>query len=358
MRPTTGLHLDYLSLAERCAARWSDVLGLATFGAAAPIAARDVPVAHVGAPLLTGDGDVCELWSTGETVRSGRRGALRYRATSELLFGCISIAESALAAAAASRGSTSLHEATLSAYREMLAALQAARYPHLVRVWNYLGQINTETHGLERYRQFNSARALAFAASGHEGPGYVPAACALGTRTADQLVLYFLASRARPLFIENPRQVSAYHYPRDYGPRSPLFARAAVLRTERGATLFISGTASIVGHRTVHAGDAAAQTRETLTNIQAVIAEANLRQRERFTLAGLTLKVYVRRAADLPVIQRELRPLLGPAARVIYLEADICRQDLLVEIEATGSACGKVASSHHLAPRTLKLGAG
>jgi hypothetical protein len=46
--------------------------------------------------------------------------------------------------------------------------------------------------------------------------------------------------------------------------------------------------------------------------------------------------VYVRRPADLPVIKAELAAALGAGARVIYLQADICRQDLLVEIEATG----------------------
>jgi hypothetical protein len=53
-------------------------------------------------------------------------------------------------------------------------------------------------------------------------------------------------------------------------------------------------------------------------------------------LGGLVCKVYVRHAADLPVIQAELCSALGSSAPVIYLKADICRQDLLVEIEATG----------------------
>jgi chorismate lyase / 3-hydroxybenzoate synthase len=48
--------------------------------------------------------------------------------------------------------------------------------------------------------------------------------------------------------------------------------------------------------------------------------------------------VYVRRPADLPIIQQELASRLGPLARAIYLQADICRQDLLVEIEATATS--------------------
>jgi enamine deaminase RidA (YjgF/YER057c/UK114 family) len=101
--------------------------------------------------------------------------------------------------------------------------------------------------------------------------------------------------------------------------------------------LFISGTASIVGHRTVHAGDVAAQTRETLVNIEALLDEANrVSGTSRFGLESLAYKVYVRNSADLPLIQSQLHSALGRNPQVVYLQADICRQDLLVEIEAIG----------------------
>ena len=48
----------------------------------------------------------------------------------------------------------------------------------------------------------------------------------------------------------------------------------------------------------------------------------------------LAYKVYVRHAADLPLIQSQLHT----QAQVLYLLADVCRQDLLVEIEAVGRA--------------------
>jgi chorismate lyase/3-hydroxybenzoate synthase len=115
-----------------------------------------------------------------------------------------------------------------------------------------------------------------------------------------------------------------------------VFSRATVLHERDSMALFISGTASIVGHRTVHAGDAAAQTRETITNIEALLTEANrVTGSEEFTLETLACKVYVRDPSDLPVIQAEVRAALGPSARPVYLQADICRRDLAVEIEAT-----------------------
>ena len=81
-----------------------------------------------------------------------------------------------------------------------------------------------------------------------------------------------------------------------------------------------------------------AQTQETLRNIGAVLAAANSRLgSERHALERLSYKVYVRRPEDLSHIDQELRRAIGPAARALYLKADICRRDLLVEIEAVGS---------------------
>jgi enamine deaminase RidA (YjgF/YER057c/UK114 family) len=102
--------------------------------------------------------------------------------------------------------------------------------------------------------------------------------------------------------------------------------------------LFISGTASIVGHETFHVGDAAAQTRESLVNIEALLGEANrVAGAARFALGSMAYKVYVRRPSDLPIVQAQLSSAIGSSARIVYLKADICRQDLLVEIEATGA---------------------
>ena len=140
--------------------------------------------------------------------------------------------------------------------------------PHLVRIWNFLPDINGTSHGSERYWQFNSARQDGFIACARAVTGAVPAACGVGSPRGAPLMIYFLASATAPSVIENPRQVSAYHYPPAYSPRSPTFSRACVVDFPNGRMLFISGTASILGHATVHIGDAAAQTRETLRNIE------------------------------------------------------------------------------------------
>jgi chorismate lyase/3-hydroxybenzoate synthase len=329
-----GLQVDYLPLAAQASARWEGVLGIATFDVspASPLPANDVPVVDIRTPVLGSAGEVCEIWRTRQQVESGQRGRVRYRRGDEVLFGCISVAEPERE----DGGLPALHTATRDAYQEIFATLDALAYPHLLRVWNYLPQINVDTHGMERYRQFNSARRSALVASGRDVTGNVPAACALGSVSGSPLVIYFLASRKAPTVIENPRQLSAYEYPPQYGPK-PAFSRASVLREASRSILFISGTASIVGHQTVHAGDVVAQTRETLVNIEALLGEANrVSGAPRFGLETLAYKVYVRNSADLPLIQSQLHTALGREAQVVYLQADICRQDLLVEIEAIG----------------------
>jgi enamine deaminase RidA (YjgF/YER057c/UK114 family) len=172
--------------------------------------------------------------------------------------------------------------------------------------------------------------------AGRDIKGGVPAASAVGFADGP-LTIYFLAGRnVTPIAIENPRQVSAYQYPKDYGPRSPTFSRASVVRLGGNEVLFLSGTASIVGHRTLHLGDVVAQTRETMANITAIITEANrVAPRAGFAPGDLCYKVYVRREQDVGAIHDELRRILGESAQIMFLKADICRQDLLMEIEAT-----------------------
>jgi enamine deaminase RidA (YjgF/YER057c/UK114 family) len=334
MGSESGLHLEYMTPAELETARLAGIMGVATFdGCRAELPESNVPVAEINTPVLGEAGALCEVWRTEQPVESGSHGRVRYARTADLLFGCIAITEGS---ETSDEERTPLYCTTERAYRQILGALDALGYPHLLRVWNYVSEINRDTHGIERYRQFNSARQAALLAGGRPITGRVSAACALGAAVGSPLVAYFLASHTAPTFIENPRQISAYHYPPQYGARSPVFSRATVHQQAEDMTLFISGTASIIGHETVHIGDAAAQTRETLTNIEALLEETNrVTGSKAFTLEALACKVYVRHPSDLPVVQAQLHSALGSSARPVYLQADICRRDLSVEIEAT-----------------------
>ena len=314
----------------------ADVLGGFCFerGAAAP-AHRDatLPLLRVSMAVAEGGAGVCELWHTDGPLTAGVHGAVRYREGAGFLFGCVDLDEHAPPAA---HGISPLQATTETAYRAIFELLDTRGYASMLRVWNYFPAINAESHALERYRQFNIGRQEAFRAHARPVAANVPAACALGS-AAGGLQIAFLATRASVAAIENPRQVSAYHYPSLYGPRSPAFARAGLVKLEDDDTLFISGTASIVGHETLHVGDVVAQTRECLTNIAAVADEAGrVSRRAGFRLDALAFKVYVRRLADVDAVRRTMVETIGAPVPALFLQADICRSDLLVEIEASG----------------------
>ncbi|HEY1892041.1 MAG TPA: hypothetical protein VGG63_16680 [Steroidobacteraceae bacterium] len=335
------LRLEYLAPSESRSEGWQGVLGAAAFAdtTQSPQGGGDFPVARVHTPVLSDAHEIMEVWRAGGRVHAGSHGRVRYARGGDFFFGSVAVHESELTNGGGTGQRPPLEQATDLAYREMYATLAAAGNPQLVRVWNYIPDINLDAHGLERYRHFNTARQEASLASGRAVAGNVPAASALGGASGSPLTVYFLASRHAPAFIENPRQMSAYRYPTQYGPRSPAFSRATVLGEDSQATIFVSGTASIVGHRTLHAGDPAAQTRETLVNIESLLEEAaRSTSIELLRLETLAFKVYVRAPKDLPVIRAELESALGSDANFLYLKADICRQDLAVEIEAVGGA--------------------
>ena len=76
-----------------------------------------------------------------------------------------------------------------------------------------------------------------------------------------------------------------------------------------------------------------------MANINALLDEANrVVGSARYSLDGLKFKVYVRQPSDLGAIEGALSRSLRSSTSIVYLQADVCREDLLVEIEATGEA--------------------
>jgi chorismate lyase/3-hydroxybenzoate synthase len=209
------------------------------------------------------------------------------------------------------------------AYDEILRTTRERGYPHLIRVWNYLRDINAGEGEAERYKRFCAGRHDAFDAVQWRND-QLPAASAVGIRERG-LIIHYLAAREPGRQIENPRQVSAYAYPPQYGRRSPSFARATLF----GDTLFIAGTSSIAGHETRHAGDLRAQLDETLLNLDTIARAAGR------TLADLThVKLYLRNGGDVEIAKSVAAAM--PGAKLLVVEADICRRELLLEIEAVG----------------------
>jgi chorismate lyase/3-hydroxybenzoate synthase len=218
-------------------------------------------------------------------------------------------------------------------YANLIADVRGSSHPYLLRIWNYLGAINAGDGDGERYRRFCVGRAAAVDAAFNDPP---PAATAIGhDGDAGTLQLIALCSRTPAIALENPRQTPAWNYPRDYGPVAPGFSRGALLGADGDAPrLLASGTASIVGHVSQHIGDVAEQLRESLRNLEALLAVGNERSGRAFALAGCeALRVYIRRAGDLPIAQAVIDASGLPRERVLYLRGDVCRRELDVELE-------------------------
>lgn len=240
----------------------------------------------------------------------------------------------------AGTGSVDLEEGVAAATRRLvgqfLELLEARGYPHLLRTWYYLPGINEGDGDRERYREFNRGRAAAYAERpAGAGTGNFPASSAVGSE-GSRLRAVFFAAREPAWHLSNPRQVEAFEYPRKYGPVPPTFRRATVASERLGRALFLSGTASVVGHASLHRDSTLAQLEETLRNVEIVLGAWRARcPLGPASFADLAyLKVYLRYAEELPLVENLLRRRVGEEVRCLFVEADICRRDLRIELEA------------------------
>ena len=227
---------------------------------------------------------------------------------------------------------------TYDVYMELLAAVRRAGHPHVVRIWNYFSNINVGEGDDEKYRQFSCGRADAYEKFGVSDE-VVPAATAIGSARDSDFSVIALTSKHEFRNVENPRQVSAYRYPREYGPKSPKFSRGGCVNIGDRRLLLVSGTASIIGHESVHEGNVEMQCEETLVNLRklcetlgetaGVAAQLVLDQ-------DSVVRVYIRDKADAGLIAARVQEFLGGRADgVALLNADICRRELQLEIDAS-----------------------
>jgi chorismate lyase/3-hydroxybenzoate synthase len=258
-----------------------------------------------------------EVWRANGRVRSGRDGRVRFSSDDDYGFFAIEIAES----------DDDIAYAAETAYRELVPVIHRSATPHVLRLWNYFDAINEGDGDDERYRRFCVGRARGMASVWQER---YPAATAIGRRDGVRVLqVYALAARLAGSPVENPRQVNAWRYPREYGPTPPTFARGM---TTPAGQLLISGTAAVVGSASRHHDDVAAQLDETLTNVESLIASAGAHGAKR-PGSGSLLKVYVRDANDAPLVVAKLSEAMADADGVLVLRGDICRRELLVEID-------------------------
>jgi len=278
----------------------------------------------VGLPQLNGQKWV-EVWRTKHPVSWHQQEQISFCTTENMLFGHMLLDESP---------SSNLEALSEQAYRSLLNLTAQQGFPHLIRIWNYFPNINQEENGQERYKHFCIGRHRAYENS-PEFEEQLPAATAIGSHSPGFLI-YFLASKTPGCQIENPRQVSAFHYPAIYSPKSPSFSRATLKHWGKQSDLYISGTASVVGHKTYHVGDHIGQLQESVRNIEQLLKEADISEEK--LKQQLLLKIYLRQAENFAQIDRQISTLFKPETPRIYLQADICRKELLLEIDGYATA--------------------
>ena len=246
------------------------------------------------------------------------------------------------------------HRCTAEAYRLLADELEGGCTGHLVRVWNFIPEILAPLGSLpQRYMVFNAGRFSAYEDwyRGRESfDRQVATASGVGHLGSDFLI-HGLASAAAGIPVENPRQTPSYRYSSRYGPLPPCFARATRVRVDpaRSPWLLVGGTASVRGEETVFPGDLEAQAEETLCNLAAVVAAglgipapndhgsgADLLARYRH------LRVYYVHAEHEQEVARLIeRPFAD--AEVELVRADLCRGDLLIEIEGVAELTPRLA---------------
>jgi enamine deaminase RidA (YjgF/YER057c/UK114 family) len=251
-----------------------------------------------------------------------------------------------------SNAANPVYEGSLAVFRTAEELLTGAgmRFDDALRTWLYLGGITESEGATTRYLELNRAR-TDFYRGRKFAEGLIPtdwnqpvfpASTGIGAK-GDELGLACLAVKARQpdvtlIPLENPRQTAACDYAHRYGKESPKFARAMAVVEGDSVATYISGTASITASDTRHENDFERQTLQTLENIEALISRENFR-RHGFPDLGATLadlafaRVYVKNPEDSSKVDAILRQKLGtlPTVQVV---ADICRPELLVEIEA------------------------
>ena len=281
------------------------------------------PTVCLGLPQFSGP-PVTEVWMSTLPVTYHQANGIYCAMNQEVLFGAVQIEEPV---------STRLDIVTYNAYHRLLVQARALGYVHLLRVWNYFPHITRNSDGLERYQQFCVGRHRALAESLSDFPRSLPAATAVGTMSGP-FKLYFLAAKQPGTHIENPRQARAYEYPSSYGPSSPSFARATLRSSMTGSHLLISGTASVVGHRSVHICEPHKQIMEIIHNLNALIGHTEqLHRGIRGQWREAIFKIYIRQPEHFATIRDIFETQLPSDAQVLYLQGEMCRSELLAEVE-------------------------
>jgi len=241
----------------------------------------------------------------------------------------------------------SITQASERAFKMALSILseEGLSIKNIIRQWNYIENIAIvdDINAPQNYQDFNDVRALYYDQVQFDR-GY-PAATGIGQDTGGVIIGLIAVSEADNINIKpiaNPGQIDAHRYSElvlegnSEQKCTPKFERAKLVSIGSRNYIYVSGTASILGEKTVHEGDVEKQTLTTIENIKRLFAKENQDKLGlSFDVSQIRfshLRVYVKYKKDIPAVQKVCDAELNCKSS-LFLESDVCRENLLVEIE-------------------------
>ena len=212
----------------------------------------------------------------------------------------------------------------------------------IVRQWNYIGNIVSYKDGKQNYQEFNDTRSRYYA-KGEWRNGY-PAATGIGS--TDGIIvggIAFKRASGDGIYpIDNPLQIAAHIYSKNVlidndanaVKSTPKFERAKLIESVGGVYCFVSGTAAIRGEESVDANSARLQTVKTIENIEYLVSKENLTKFgcKPYDLEYAFIHIFIKNAEDYQEVRTVVEEAY-PNVPAIYSIADVCRSELLVELE-------------------------
>lgn len=225
-----------------------------------------------------------------------------------------------------------IEQQSVEVFRMMTALLKREGFPinSIVRQWNYIEQITSFEGVNQHYQMFNNIRSDFYNRTEWNN-GY-PAATGIGANLGGVLVDLDAAVFSSPACyatpIDNKLQVAAHAYSENVlmvasqKKTTPKFERAKSMTFGDRKVIYISGTAAIRGEESLIGVGLGRQLHITMENIAELIGNARLKM----------LRVYLKEKS----FYEEARRLMDGYhlnIPISYMWADVCRDELLIEIE-------------------------
>lgn len=242
---------------------------------------------------------------------------------------------------------TDIYQQSDEAFKQFEKILQKENltFSNVIRQWNYIEDIVGYTNKNQHYQIFNDVRSSYYSKAVFSH-GY-PAATGIGME-ASGVIIDFLAlmenDQTGVVPIKSPVQADAHQYSKEVlahnaiskiQETTPKFERAKVIFHQQCGTILVSGTAAIKGQNSALV-NAAEQTELTLNNIFKLIEPNNLvangYSAKKTDIIAQSIRVYIKDEKDYNAVKTICNERLE-GIPVMFVKADICRPELLVEIE-------------------------